>query len=82
MFLNRPISWDNHAPSTYFTLKEGSSIEQLNKKIAGFIKAKYDNSRVTLLLAGSITLAIALLTVSFQAIKAATENPVESLKYE
>ncbi len=46
--MNRPISWDNHAPSTYFTLKEGSSIEQLNKKIAGFIKAKYDNSRVTL----------------------------------
>ncbi|RJP66959.1 MAG: ABC transporter permease, partial [Ignavibacteriales bacterium] len=33
-------------------------------------------------LSGSIALLIALLTVSFQAIKAATANPVESLKYE
>ena len=33
-------------------------------------------------LAGGITLAVALATVSFQAIKAATANPVESLRYE
>jgi putative ABC transport system permease protein len=34
------------------------------------------------LLSGGIALVIALATVSFQAIKAATANPVESLKYE
>lgn len=33
-------------------------------------------------LAGGITLLIALITVSFQAVKAATANPVESLRYE
>jgi putative ABC transport system permease protein len=33
-------------------------------------------------LAGGIALVIALATVSFQAIKAATANPVDSLKYE
>ena len=33
-------------------------------------------------LAGCIALVIAILTVSFQAIKAATANPVESLRYE
>jgi len=33
-------------------------------------------------LAGGIALVIALATVSFQAIKAATANPVESLRYE
>jgi putative ABC transport system permease protein len=32
--------------------------------------------------AGCIVLAIALVTISFQAIKAATANPVESLRYE
>ena len=36
----------------------------------------------TFLLAGAIALAIALLTVSFQAIKAALANPVEALRYE
>ena len=34
------------------------------------------------LVAGGITLLIALLTVSWQAIRAATANPVESLRYE
>ncbi len=34
------------------------------------------------LLSGSVALLIALLTVSFQAIKAATTNPVEALMYE
>lgn len=33
-------------------------------------------------LAGGLTLVIALLTVSYQAIRAATANPVESLRYE
>jgi putative ABC transport system permease protein len=36
----------------------------------------------TFVLAGGIALVIALATVSFQAIKAATANPVESLRYE
>jgi putative ABC transport system permease protein len=31
---------------------------------------------------GLLTLAIALTTVSYQAIKAAIANPVESLRYE
>ena len=34
------------------------------------------------ILAGIIALLISLVTVSFQAIKAATANPVESLRYE
>jgi putative ABC transport system permease protein len=34
------------------------------------------------LLAGAAALAIALLTVSFQAIRAATANPVKSLRAE
>jgi putative ABC transport system permease protein len=33
-------------------------------------------------LSGGIALLIALATVSYQAIKAATANPVESLRYE
>jgi putative ABC transport system permease protein len=33
-------------------------------------------------LSGGIALVIALATVSFQAIKAATANPVDSLRYE
>lgn len=33
-------------------------------------------------LAGGLTLVIALLTVSTQAIRAALANPVESLRYE
>jgi len=33
-------------------------------------------------LSGGIALVIALATISFQAIKAATANPVESLRYE
>ena len=36
----------------------------------------------TFLLAGVLVLVIALLTVSYQAIRAATANPVESLRYE
>jgi putative ABC transport system permease protein len=33
-------------------------------------------------LAGSLALVIALLTVSWQAVRAAIANPVESLRYE
>ena len=36
----------------------------------------------TFLLAGALALFIALLTVSFQTIRAATANPVDSLRYE
>jgi len=36
----------------------------------------------TFALAGGIALLIALATVSYQAIKAALANPVESLRYE
>ncbi len=34
------------------------------------------------MLAGALALVIALLTVSYQAIWAATANPVEALRYE
>ena len=37
---------------------------------------------MTFLLGGVIALVIAALTVSYQAVKAATANPVESLRYE
>jgi putative ABC transport system permease protein len=33
-------------------------------------------------LAGILTLAIAMTTISFKAVKAARANPVDSLKYE
>jgi putative ABC transport system permease protein len=33
-------------------------------------------------ISGGVALLIALLTVSFHAIKAATANPIESLRYE
>ena len=36
----------------------------------------------TFLLAGAMALFIAVLTVSYQAIRAATANPVEALRYE
>ena len=46
--VGRAISWYNHAPSTYLILKKGTDIEQFDKKIAGFIKSKDENSIVTL----------------------------------
>jgi ABC-type antimicrobial peptide transport system permease subunit len=46
--MGRSINWDNHAPSAYLVLRKGTDIEQFNKKIAGFIKSKYTDSRVTL----------------------------------
>ena len=43
---------------------------------------RIDVGIATLLLAGIAALLIALLTISFQAIRAATANPVETLRYE
>jgi putative ABC transport system permease protein len=37
---------------------------------------------IIFLLAAVITIFIAILTISFQSIKAATENPVKNLRYE
>jgi ABC-type antimicrobial peptide transport system permease subunit len=44
----REMNWDNHGPSTYAMLKSGSDARSVNGKIAGFIKARYANSAVTL----------------------------------
>ena len=43
---------------------------------------RIDISWWVFILSGGIALLIALLTVSFQAIKAATRNPVEAVRYE
>jgi putative ABC transport system permease protein len=43
---------------------------------------RIDISWITFALAGGIALLIAILTVSYQAIKAAFSNPVEALRYE
>jgi putative ABC transport system permease protein len=40
--------WSNNQPTTYFILKPGTDIIQLNNKISGFIKARYDKSKATL----------------------------------
>jgi len=53
----------------------------MNKWLLNFVY-RIDLTIWPFLLAGFLVLIIALLTVSFQAIKAATANPVESLKYE
>jgi putative ABC transport system permease protein len=53
----------------------------MNKWLQSFAY-RIDISWWMFLLAGSMALAIALATVSIQAIRAATANPVESLKYE
>ncbi|MCP4727718.1 MAG: hypothetical protein GY863_21945, partial [bacterium] len=39
-------------------------------------------SLLTFLVSGLIALAIAFITISFQSIKAAVTNPVDTLKYE
>ncbi len=43
---------------------------------------RIDIGVMTFILAGSVALVIALLTVSFQSLKAALANPVEALRYE
>ena len=45
-------------------------------------KFKIGITAMTFLIAGGMTLLIALLTVSYQVIRAASRNPVETLKYE
>lgn len=41
-------SWDNYDPSTYVVLKQGTSMDQFNRKIAGLIKSRVENSSITL----------------------------------
>ena len=53
----------------------------MNKWLQDFAN-RIDISLFVFLFAGSIALFIALLTVSWQAIRAATANPVEALRYE
>jgi putative ABC transport system permease protein len=53
----------------------------VNKWLQNFVY-RVDISWWVFVLSGGITLVIAFSTVSFQAIKAATANPVKSLKYE
>jgi putative ABC transport system permease protein len=53
----------------------------VNQWLDGFAK-RVDFSFLLVFAAGGIALAIALLTVSFQSVKAALENPVNSLKSE
>lgn len=62
------IAW----PAAYFIM---------NKWLEDFAYRTEIGIRV-FLLAGLVVLIIALITVSFQAIKAATANPVKSLRYE
>jgi putative ABC transport system permease protein len=53
----------------------------MRKWLQGFAY-RVDMSVLTFILAGLLTLFIALLTVSYQAIKTAVANPVETLRYE
>ena len=53
----------------------------INKWLQNFAY-RIDISWWMFLLSGGVALLIAILTVSFQAIKAATANPVKSLRYE
>ena len=46
------------------------------------ISFRIDLSWWIFIIAGSLALAIALLTVSYQAIRAAVGNPVKALRYE
>ena len=53
----------------------------MNKWLLDFAY-RIDTSWLVFALSGCIALVIAILTVSWQAIRAATANPVESLRYE
>jgi len=53
----------------------------MNKWLQNFAY-RIDLGLGTFLLAGLLALVIALATVSYQAVKAATANPVEALRYE
>ncbi len=54
----------------------------LGKKMLGYFAYKIDIEWWVFLLAGVLALVIALLTVGFQAVKAALANPVKSLRSE
>jgi putative ABC transport system permease protein len=53
----------------------------LNRWLENFAY-RMDLSPVPFLVSGAVALSIAILTVSFQTIKASLTNPVESLRYE
>jgi len=53
----------------------------MRKWLQGFAY-QVDMSVLTFVLAGLLILVIALLTVSYQAIKASVANPVEALRHE
>ena len=59
-------------PLAYFAMRQWLNAFAYHIDISGWI----------FLIAGSLTLAIALLTVSYQAVKAALADPVKSLRYE
>ena len=62
------IAW----PIAYFSL---------NKWLQGFAY-RTNVAFISFIIASALSLAIALLTVSYQAVRAATANPAESLRYE
>ena len=53
----------------------------MNKWLEDFAY-RIDISWWSFVLSGGIALVIALATISFQAVKAATANPIKSLRYE
>ena len=53
----------------------------MNAWLNGFAY-RVDLDWTTFILAGALAMAISQLTVSFQAVRAATSNPVESLRME
>ena len=68
IFVSNIIAW----PFAYFLMKQWlqNFAYRINLNVWNFI------------LSGLVALAIALLTVSYQTIKAAKTNPIDSLKYE
>jgi putative ABC transport system permease protein len=68
ILLANVITW----PGAYYAM---------NRWLQGFAY-RIDLELVTFLIAGALALALALLTISFQAVKAALANPVEALRYE
>jgi putative ABC transport system permease protein len=68
VLLSNLIAW----PAAYYFM---------NKWLQEFAY-RIDISWWVFVLSGGLTLIIAMLTIGFQAIKAATANPVEALRYE
>lgn len=44
------VKWENSGPLTFLTLKEGTNLDEFNKKVAGFIKTKTKDTHRTLFL--------------------------------